>query len=142
MSALPCVRFADEEAHRRKWQIRSHGQPVRLSVETMSGDDGLVAITLTPLEGFVHLVQDPERCIREYGPYHVSVCQRSLVSDDAMDQLWQRWNDVETVLPIDWVSGEGCMELGKCPLTDDPLIRDLHYHPEAWYYDRPFHISG
>ena len=139
---MACVRFTEDIASRRKDLICWLGQPVRVSVEVWPGaEGGLVVLSLTPLEGFIHLVADPEACIREYGPYHISICQRALVSQAELDELRQAWDGIEIVLPIYWVSGEGCMELDTCPLTDG-LVRELHYHPEAWYNDRPFHISG
>ena len=139
---MVCVRFPDATAAHCKKLICWLGQPVRIRVEVLGGWDGLVALTLTPLEGFIHLVADPEDCIREYGPYHVSICQRALVSDAKMEQLRQAWDGLEMTLTISYVSGEGCMELGSCPLTEDRLIRELHCHRDAWYHDRPLHISG
>ena len=98
-------------------------------------------LSLTPLEGFIHLVADPDDCIREYGPYHISLCQRELVSQSELDQLHAAWDGTETTLPVSWVSGDGCMELDTCPLTEG-LVRELHDHPEAWYHALPLHISG
>ena len=136
------VRFPDATAAHRKALICWLGQPVRIRVEVLPGWDGLVAHTLRPLEGFIHLVADPEACVREYGPYHLSICQRALVSDSEMEELRRAWDGLEITLPVSHVSGEGCMELGSCPLTEDVLIRELHHHQDAWYRDRPFHISG
>ena len=67
------IRFSEERAWRRKDLICWLGQPVRIDVETRGG---LVVLTLTPLEGFIHLVADPAACIREYGSYHVSIYAR------------------------------------------------------------------
>ena len=140
---MACTRFPAELAWSRKVLIRFLGQPVRISVEVWPGqDDGLVVLVLTPLEGFIHLVTNSEACIDEYGPYHVSICQKTLVSDSNLDELRNVWHGLEVTLPISWVSGEGCMELDTCPLTEDRLIYELHHHEDAWYKDRPFHISG
>ena len=137
------TRFPDDQAWERKCAICEHGQPVQISAEVWPGEEGgLVVLSLTPLEGFIHLVTDPEACIREYGPYRVSICQKALVSDGQLTDLRKTWNGVETTLPIAWVSGEGCMEVGKCPLTEDQMIRELHGRANAWYKNRPFHISG
>ena len=139
---MTCIRLPADIASHRKDLICWIGQPVRVKVETWPGEEGgLVVLALTPLHGFVHLVTDPEACVREYGPYHISICQRALVSQAELDELRQAWDDVEITLHISWVSGDGCMELDAGPLTEG-LIRELHDHPEAWYNDRPLHISG
>ena len=139
---MACVRFPDDVAERRKRLIEWLGQPVRVNVDVLPWGEDFVVLTITPLHGFIHLVTDPEACIREFGAYHVSLCQRSLVSASEMAQLHRTWNGVELTLPIDHVSSDGCLELGKCALTEDSLIRVLHYHPQAWYCDRFFHISA
>jgi len=136
------VRFPDDVARERKDAICRAGQPVRISVEVWGeAEGGLIVLSLTPLPDFIHLVVDPVECIREYGAYHVSLCQRALATDDEMDQLRMEWDGVELVLPIAYISGEGCMELGDCPLTAG-LARNLHDRPGAWYSTRPLHISG
>ncbi len=85
---MACIRFSEESARRRKELICWLGQPVRIDVGTWPGQEGgLVVLTLTPLEGFIHLVADPAACIREYGSYHVSICQRKLVSQSELDEL-------------------------------------------------------
>ena len=132
------IRFSEERAWRRKDLICWLGQPVRIDVETRGG---LVVLTLTPLEGFIHLVVDPAACIREYGSYHVSICQRELVSQSELDELCKTWGGLEIVIPVSHVSGEGCMEIGG-PLAENRLIRELHYQHGAWYTERPLHISG
>jgi hypothetical protein len=136
---MACIRFSEESARRRKDLICWLGQPVRIDVETWPG--GLVVLTLTPLEGFIHLVADPAACIREYGSYHVSICQRELVSQSELDELCKTWGGLEIVIPVSHVSGEGCMEIGG-PLAENRLIRELHHQPGAWYTERPLHISG
>jgi len=139
---MACIRFSEESARRRKDLICWLGQPVRIDVETWPGQEGgLVVLTLTPLEGFIHLVADPAACIREYGSYHVSTCQRELVSQSELDELCKTWGGLEIVIPVSHVSGEGCMEIGG-PLAANKLIRELHHQPGAWYTERPLHISG
>ena len=139
---MACVRFPDDVAERRKRLIEWLGQPVRVNVDVLPWGEDFVVLTITPLHGFIHLVTDPEACIREFGAYHVSLCQRSLVSASEMAQLHRTWSGVELTLPIAYVSGEGCLELDACELTEDPLIRALHDNPQAWYFDRPLHISA
>ena len=77
-----------------------------------------------------------------HGPYHPSICQRSRVTDDGLAALRARWDGVGVVLPIRAVTGEGCMELADCPLTADDVFRQRYFHDDAWYWNRPFHISG
>ena len=85
---MACIRFSRESAQHRKDLICWLGQPVRITVETLPGQDGgLVVLALTPLEGFIHLVADPADCIKQYGPYHVSLCQKALVSQSDLDEL-------------------------------------------------------
>ena len=139
---MACIRFTEDIARQRKDLIRFLGQPVSVKVEVWPGEEGgLLVLALTPLEGFIHLVADPDDCISEFGPYHISICQRALVSQAELDELHAAWDGVETALPITWVYSEGYMELDTCPLTDG-LVSELHYHPEAWYTDRSLHISG
>ena len=135
---MACIRFSEESARRRKDMICWLGQPVRIDVEAW-GD--LVVLALTPLEGFIHLVADPEACIREFGAYHISICQRELVSQSKLDELCKTWGGLEIVIPVSHVSGEGCMEIGGT-LAENRLIRELHHQPGAWYTERPLHISG
>ena len=124
---MACVRFDEDIASHRKDLICFLGQPVRVSVEVWPGTEGgLVVLSLTPLEGFIHLVADPDDCIREFGPYHVSICQRELVSQSELDELREALDGIEETLPISWVSGDCCMELADCPLTEG-LIHELHY---------------
>ena len=137
---MVCIRFADDEAIRRKAQIVEVGQPARLEVCVLDG--ALVALVVHPLEGFIHLVQDPEECIAAYGPYHISIAQVELVTEETLAELSARWDGMEVVLPICNVRNEGYMELGECPLSRDPVIRALHDHKEDWYRDRTLHISG
>ena len=141
-SILDMTRFEPDEAWERKCAIRERGQPVRVTVEVWAEDEGgLLVFSLAPLEGFVHLVVDPDACIKEFGAYHVSICQMALVSPSEMAELRTSLDNLEITLPISWVSGEGCMELGDCPLTEG-LPKALHDNPEAWYCNRPMHISG
>ena len=137
---MVCIRFADDEATRRRAQIIEAGQPVRLEVRVLDG--ALLALVVHPLAGFVHLVQDPDDCIRELGAYHISIAQVELVTQVDLAVLRARYDNTEVLLPIRAVLGEGYMELGDGPLAMDPSIRDLHDHPDAWYRDRTLHISG
>ena len=76
---MACIRFPADLAWSRKVLITRLGQPVWISGEVWPGqEEGLVVLALTPLEGSIHLVTNPEACISEHGPYHVSICQKSL----------------------------------------------------------------
>ena len=142
-SSMAGIRFAEDIARQRKDTICRLGQPVRISVDVWPSEEegGLIVLSLTPLANFLHLVADPDACIREYGPYHVSLCQRALATEEELDKLRQELDGKESTLPIAYVSGEGCMELGACSITEG-LARELHDREGAWYRDRPMHISG
>ena len=142
--AMACVRWPDSVAHRLKQLIVVHGQPARLDITILDGDgwEGLLAVVATPLDGWRHLVQGVDECIAAHGPYHMSVCQASLASAGDIAALRAKFEGIETTLSIRAVSGEGCMELGECALTLDDTVRRLHFHQQAWYRERPFHISG
>mgnify|MGYP006893455882 CR=1 FL=1 len=116
-----------------------HGQPVALRMARL-GD--LLAIVLEPGNGFIHLVQDPEACVEAFGPYHISVCQMDLVADAELAGLKDRWDGIRLTLPISYVGRDGYMELADCPLTQDKTLHRLHFHPQAWYGSRAWHISG
>jgi hypothetical protein len=129
-------------ARAKKDAICRLGQPVRIRVDVWGEDEcGIIVLILTPLDNFVHLVADVDACIREHGPYHVSLCQRALASQSELDKLHAELDGVETTLPIAYVSGEGCMELDTCSITEG-LARELHDREGAWYRDRKMHISG
>ena len=129
----------DDEAALRKTSIIRDGQPVRLSVAWL---DNLLALVIVPLPGFAHLVQNVEDCIAEYGPYHVSICQHGLVSDDDIAKLRCFFDDVECILPIACVRAEGYMEIHESFFARHGIVRRLHDQPSAWYSDRSLHISG
>ncbi len=116
-----------------------HGQPVALRMARL-GD--LFAIVLEPRNRFIHLVQDPEACVEAFGPYHISVCQMDLVSDAELAELKARWDGIQLTLPISCVRRDGYMELADGPLTQDQTLHRLHFHPQAWYGSRAWHISG
>ena len=138
-TGVPGIRWPPSEDCRRKNAIEQNGQPVVLRVACLGE---LLAIALEPGSGFIHLVQDHEACIEAYGPYHLSVCQMGLVSGADVAELRARWDGVQTTLAIAWCGRGGYMELADNPLTDDQILRRLHFHPNAWYAHREWHISG
>ena len=137
---MPCIRYEEDEAERRKRAIETNGQPVRTSIAVLN--DRLLVIKLEALEGFVHLVQDPEACIEAFGQYHISVCQLDLITDTELAELRNIWDGMILLLPFTAVRSEGFMEIGDCALIQDPLITRLHHDPCAWYANRPLHVSG
>ena len=144
--AQPCVRWPQEEAWERKRLIKQHGQPARLDVDFLEGvrpgDEGILAIIVTAQDGWLHLVQDPAECISAYGPYHVSICQASLASDEDVQELRGKFAGMQLILPVGDVTSEGCLELGECAITQDETFCRLHGHTRAWYRDRSVHISA
>ena len=144
--AQPCIRWPQEEAWERKRLIKERGQPAQLDIDFLEGlrpgDESILALIVTPLDGWLHLVQDPAECIAAYGPYHVSICQASLASDEDVQKLRGRFAGMHLRLHVSDVTSEGCLELGECAITQDETFRRLHGHPYAWYRDRPVHISA
>ena len=144
-ATAPCLRWPKEEALKRKRLILGQGQPVQLDVAFLEGwqpGEELLVLTLTPLEGWIHLVQDPAECVRAFGPYHVSVCQASLASEEDVQALRVRFAGKRMQIPVHDILNEGFLELGECAITRDETFSRLHGHPDAWYRDRSVHISA
>ena len=137
MATVEAIRFSDDEAWQRTYAIERHGQPVRLRVE-WSGH--LLMVVCEPLDGFVHLVQNVEQCVQAFGEYHISLSQWPVATTDDYEYLHRRWHEVTTVIPISHVSGAACLEIGDCFLAAE--CKQVHNRPEAWYADRPLHISA
>ena len=135
------LRFSWDEHARRATLILAHGQPCILALEWL-GD--LLALTIHPSPGWVHLVLDPDECVKEYGPYHISIAQRALVTQSDENVLRRRWNGVEVVLHMHSVSPyTGYQELAYVdPICQDDVIDRLHFHPLACYKERALHVSG
>ena len=102
----------------------------------------ILVLALTPLEGWIHLVQDPAECVAAFGPYHVSVCQASLASEEDVQALRVRFAGKRMQIPVHDILNEGFMELGECAITQDETFSRLHGHCDAWYRDRSVHISA
>ena len=115
---MACIRFGHHDAECRKRTIEASGQHVLTSIEVLNDD--LLIVQLEPLNGFVHLVQDPEACAAAYGPYHLSVCQIELVSASDLLELRSRWDGCEVTLPVAEVLSEGCMCVGHARLLKIP----------------------
>ena len=141
----PCIRWPEDEALERRRLIKEHGQPAQLDVAFLEGwqpGDELLALIVTPLEGWVHLVQDPAECVAAFGPYHVSICQASLASNEDVQALRVRFTGMQLQIPVLDILNEGFLELGECAITQDETFSRLHGHQYAWYRDRPVHISA
>ena len=144
-ATAPCLRWPEEEALKRKRLIKDQGQPAQLDVAFLDGwqpGDELLALIVTPLEGWIHLVQDPAECVAAFGPYHVSICQASLASEEDVQALRDRFAGLQLKIPVQAILNEGFLELGECAITQDETFRRLHGHPHAWYRDRSVHISA
>ena len=139
-ASTPCIRWPEHEALRRKRWIKMHGQPAQLDVAFL--DDELLALIVTPLEGWVHLVQDPAECAAAFGPYHVSICQASLASNEDVQALRDRFAGLQLTIPVQSILNEGFLELADCTITQDETFHRLHSHQHAWYRDRSVHISA
>jgi len=132
-------RFDAHEADMRKTSIIKDGQPVRLHVAWLRD---LLVLSIEPRAGFIHLVRNVEDCIRAFGPYHISICQRDLVSDNDLELMRALFHETECILPISYVGSEGYMEVQECIFAHHGVVRRLHDQPGAWYRDRSLHISG
>ena len=134
-------RYSLDEHARRRALILANGQKGVLSIAWL-GD--LLAVTIRPSPDWVHLVVDPDECEEEFGPYHISIAQRELVTQADEEALRERWNGAEVVLWMNWVSHRsGYQELAYGDIVcSDAVIQRLHFHPSAWYMDRPLHVSG
>ena len=117
--------------------IVRYGQEVRLSAQWLGH---LLAVVAEPKENFIHLVRNPAECITSFGPYHVSVAQWPTATWDDFNYLSAILDGQEVTLPFTDVLSYGFMQLGDCELAD--LVRPIHSREDAWYRDRPLHISG
>ena len=134
-------RYSWDEHARRCALILADGQKGVLSLEWL-GD--LLALTIRPSPEWLHLVVDPDECEAEYGPYHVSIAQRELVTQGDEEVLRKRWDGAEVVLQMHSISSySGYQELAyNDPVCADDVIQRLHFHPDAWYRGRALHVSG
>jgi hypothetical protein len=137
--SVEAQRFDEDEAALRKTSIIRDGQPARLSVAWL---DDLLILAIEPRAGFIHLVRNVQECLREYGPYHISICQRDVVSDKDLEQIRSIFHEVECILPISCVRSEGFMEIHDSFFARHGIVRRLHDQPAAWYRSRSLHVSG
>ena len=100
----------------------------------------LLAVVAEPMDDFIHLVCNPEACIAALGSYHVSVAQWPVATWDDFNYLSAILDGQEVTLPFTQVLSYGFMQLGDCELAT--LVRPIHNRADAWYNDRPLHISG
>ena len=127
--AVVAVRYAD--AWGRKQMLQRSGQLVRLTVAWWRD---LLVIECEALPGFVHLVSNVDECINAFGKYHISVAQYPVATQEDYDTLRCAWDGASILLLVDYVPGDGCLELGDCQLVRD--CRLVHDRPDAWYNDR------
>ena len=120
-----------------KRNIVRYGQHMRLSAQWLGK---LLAAVAEPMDDFIHLVRNPEACIASLGPYHVSVAQWPVATWDDFNYLSAILDGQEVTLPFTQVLNYGFMQLGDCELAT--LVRPIHSRADAWYNDRPLHISG
>ena len=128
-------RFSWNTAWWLQREIEEKGQPVTLSVQWLGK---LLVVACEPDSGFIHLVQNPEECIAEYGPYHVSVAHWPTANVDTYNHLYNALHGRRVTLPITAVRNQGYMILGDCEVAR--LVRP--YHQLGSYSDRDLHISG
>ena len=90
----------------------------------------------------MHLVQDPTECVAAFGPYHASICQASLASNEDVQALRVSFAGTRLQIPVHDILNEGFLELGECAITQDETFSRLHSHQCAWYGDRLVCISA
>ena len=123
------LRFPAEEAERRKALILERGQHVRVEVQWLGN---LLALVITPLEGFTHLIHEHlvEEATRRYGPYHVSLIKYRDFSAQpecaaAFEQLQAYWDGWEGWMPIAEIRSAGYLLLAGA-FAACPYIELLH----------------
>ena len=139
------VRFEPALEDRLKRSTCRDGQRCRLWVEVLPPWRGcrLLALVVEPPAGFRHFVANPQECVENFGPYHVSLCQAELATTDDVARLEAAFEGHAWTLPTTYVGNTtGYQELGACAATQHPVVRRLHEHPEAIYGGTALHISG
>ena len=135
MSQEIAQRFTWEAAWYRQRAIEEQGQPVTLSAQWLGK---LLVVACEPDSGFIHLVQNPEERIAEYGPYHASVAHWPVANVNTYNHLYNALHGRRVTLPITAVRNQGYMILGDCEVAR--LVRPDHRLGS--YSNRDLHISG
>ena len=136
---MEAVRWGSDEADRRRSHILKHGIPCRTRVDVLN--DTLLVVIVEPTALFPHLVQNEVDCVSSFGPYHISVCQSEIVSNNDLMTLRDLWEGRETTLVVTVILSDGFLQLGG-EILEDPTIARLHNHVEAWYSGRDLHASA
>ena len=63
--------------------------------------------------------RDPAECVAAFGPYHVSICQASLASEEDIQALRGRFAGMQLTIPVQAILNEGFLELADCAATRD-----------------------
>ena len=138
-SKLEAARFPYAEDCDRCDKAVKYGQPVTLWVELLN--NWLLALTVEYNEKIVHLCTNPEECIHEWGPYHITIAVKEHVQFDEMEELRRKYNGAEMVIPVERVTSGYTLEISRTPqFHQDKLLMDLHRRCHR-YGDRDLHIS-
>ena len=138
-SKVEAVRYPDDEDWDRCARLVKEGQPVKLWVELLN--NWLLALTVEYNEKFVHLCTNPEECIHEWGPYHVTIAGKEHVQFDEMEELRRRYHGVEMVIPVERVTSGYTLEISRTSeFHDDKLLMNIHRRCDR-YGGRELHIS-
>ena len=148
-------RLEEPELTARKAQILANGLPVNISVQWLKGKDltnPLLALVVTPLPGFVHLVKKEyiTYLTETFGEYHISIVFKQDISpmnfsgeknariQAAMEAVFARWNGVYGTIPVDKISRKCTAAIGGDILRDMNL---LMLHDTGSYEGRELHVS-
>ena len=138
-----------------KASILTDGLPGTISVEWLPGKrstGALLALVITPLPGFIHLVKDEyvAYLTETHGEYHISIvfeqdiCTTKFTNEQnariraAVQAIFARWNGVRGNIPINNISKNCTAAIGG----DIPRDMNLLYlHRIGQYNGRQLHIS-
>ena len=118
-----------DEYWQRVSTLRNDGLDVRLQYHN---DEGFISLTVEILEGVR---------LRSITPWrlHITICYSNEVEPSLLEQIAGKWHNSETHLNVSRCGSGGTAILGKCSLSECPLIELAHR--SGWYKDRELHIS-
>ena len=152
---LAAYRLKPGQAVAAKTAILRYGLNVSISVQWLADldpENPLLALVITPLKGFVHLVQAPKvsTLTKDAGMYHISIGFKHdideaiangyphLCYNKAVQRIFKRWDGFVGTIFVNAITGEGCVEVGSSVQKDWNIY---NLHKCSAYYDRKLHIS-
>ena len=109
-------RYTWNLANFKKRCLLKHGLPAHISVSVLGkNDNSLVVLAIEPLE-YKYLLYGggrtahTELCLA-YGPLHISLCAKHLITTDEWNQIIREFQDVVHQIPFSAISSVGCLEI-------------------------------